>query len=463
MKDNILENVLDERKKFISFKNECNENSMQCDKHSVAGSVSQRACVYGGARVVLNPITDAIHIVHGPVGCASYTWDIRGSLTSGSDTFRNTFSTDFKEQDIIFGGEKKLEGAIDEIVKKYSPKLIFVYATCVAGIIGDDIEAVCKKMEAKYSIRIIALQSSGFTGTKSLGYKLAGEALMKVFEGADTEKIRGVNILGEFNVAGEIWIIKRYLEQLGIPVISKITGDSTYEELRRAPKAMLNIVQCAQTTTYLAKEMKEKYNIPFAKVRFLGIDDTKESLMTIAELLGDKNTIEKAKQLIEMEEAKVRPTLDYYKKRLQGKKAAIQVGGAYKVISLINQFKEIGMKVVEFGSQTGNAEDYKLLEGMCDKGTIIVNDSNPAELHKFIKESGADILVGGIKERMLAYKLGIAFCDYNHERKQPFSGYEGTVNFAKEVYTTITSPVWKSAKSEIIQEVEELTVNGVAL
>ncbi|MDR0843077.1 MAG: nitrogenase iron-molybdenum cofactor biosynthesis protein NifE, partial [Acidobacteriota bacterium] len=56
---------------------------MDCNKVSVAGSVSQRACVFCGSRVVLYPISDAIHLVHGPIGCAAYTWDIRGALSSG--------------------------------------------------------------------------------------------------------------------------------------------------------------------------------------------------------------------------------------------------------------------------------------------------------------------------------------------------------------------------------------------
>ena len=87
--------ILEERRQSIHTKEEhganttkgnsggCGGNGMRCDTASVAGAVSQRACVYCGARVVLNPITDAFHIVHGPIGCASYTWDIRGSLTSG--------------------------------------------------------------------------------------------------------------------------------------------------------------------------------------------------------------------------------------------------------------------------------------------------------------------------------------------------------------------------------------------
>ncbi len=52
---------------------------MTCEKQSLAGSISQRACVFCGSRVVLYPIADALHLVHGPIGCAAYTWDIRGS------------------------------------------------------------------------------------------------------------------------------------------------------------------------------------------------------------------------------------------------------------------------------------------------------------------------------------------------------------------------------------------------
>ena len=67
---------------------------MECNKASIAGSVSQRACVFCGSRVVLYPIADAIHLVHGPIGCAAYTWDIRGALSSGPQLHRNSFSTD---------------------------------------------------------------------------------------------------------------------------------------------------------------------------------------------------------------------------------------------------------------------------------------------------------------------------------------------------------------------------------
>jgi nitrogenase molybdenum-cofactor synthesis protein NifE len=441
-------NILEERKGFICCNSKNDKGVIKCDKESVAGAVSQRACVYCGARVVLNPITDAYHIVHGPIGCASYTWDIRGSLTSGPDIYRNSFSTDLREKDVIFGGEKKLAGAIDEIVQNGSPKVIFVYATCIVGVIGDDIDAVCKAAEKRHGIRVIPVKSSGFAGNKSMGYKAAGKALLKLMEAYDGSKYEGVNILGDFNLAGEMWIIENYLKRIGINIVARITGDGRVEDIAKAPGAKINVVQCAGSMTSLAKEMEEKYGIPFVKVSFFGIEDTKYSIMSIAKAIGDRKAQELANQLMIVEEMKVKLALAKYRDRLGGKKAAIYVGGGFKAISLIKQFNDLGIRTVMVGTQTGRPEEYETIRELADEGTVILDDTNPAELEKFIKEKGADILVGGVKERPLAYKLGIAFCDHNHERKHPLCGFEGAVNFAKEIDSTMNSPVWESLNVE---------------
>ena len=135
---------------------------MACEKKSVAGSVSQRACVFCGSRVVLYPIADALHVVHGPIGCAAYTWDIRGAQSSGRQLHRNSFSTDLQERDVIFGGEKKLAAALRELIAAYKPSAAFIYSTCITGLIGDDVDAVCREIEAEFSIPVIPVESPGF-------------------------------------------------------------------------------------------------------------------------------------------------------------------------------------------------------------------------------------------------------------------------------------------------------------
>jgi nitrogenase molybdenum-cofactor synthesis protein NifE len=56
-----------------------------------------------------------LHLVHGPIGCAVYTWDIRGALSSGPELHRLSFSTDLQERDVIFGGEKKTGSSAESV------------------------------------------------------------------------------------------------------------------------------------------------------------------------------------------------------------------------------------------------------------------------------------------------------------------------------------------------------------
>lgn len=439
-----IKNIIKERKSFVLYNQKSNSKNVDCEKHSVSGVVSQRACVYCGARVVLNPITDALHLIHGPIGCASYTWDIRGSLSSDDELYRNSFSTDLREEDIIFGGEKKLSLAIDEIMNKKSPKLIFVYATCVVGVIGDDIEAICKEKSLEYNIKIIPVQSSGFAGTKKDGYKAACHAILKLVED-EKQPLKdplSINFLGDFNLAAESWIIKSYFDAIGINVNVTLTGDSSYEKIKQIRKASLNIVQCAGSMTYLAKLLEEKYNIPFEQVSFVGVTDTINSLNKIASILGNKAIIDKTKKFVTEQFKLTNPILEKYRNRMIGKKVAIYVGGGFKAVSLIKQFNDLGIKPVVVGTQTGKKHEYDKIKSLTDEGTVILDDANPSELEYFMLQKNADILVGGVKERPLAYKLGLAFVDHNHERKHPLCGFVGAINFAKEVDITVNSPVW---------------------
>jgi nitrogenase molybdenum-cofactor synthesis protein NifE len=416
----------------------------------MAGSVSQRACVFCGARVVLNPVTDAIHLVHGPIGCATYTMDIRGSLSSGSELYRNSFSTDLKEKDVVFGGEKKLAACIDEVVTKYHPPAVFVYSTCVVGMIGDDIIAVCKAASARHQIDVIPVESTGFmSGNKVIGYRAAAEALLKLItpkEGETVQMTRKLNFLGEYNLGGEKWLVERYLKEIGIEINVAFTGDSTVAALKQAPGACLNIVQCTGSMHWVAQNLERTFGTPYIDVNFFGAENTAESLRKIAEFYEDEEIMRRTEALIDREMKNIQPAIQKYREKLTGKRAAIYVGGAFKAVAIIRQLQELGMEVVFTGTQTGKQEEYDRIRDMVDEGTVIIDDANPAELEKFLLEKEVDMMAGGVKERVLAFKLGIGFVDHNHDRKECLAGFEGAVRFAREVYITTCSPVWKHLK-----------------
>jgi nitrogenase molybdenum-cofactor synthesis protein NifE len=349
--------------------------------------------------------------------------------------------------DVIHGGEKKLAKALCQLIDRYRPKAAFVYSTCIVGVIGDDVEAVCRQVSAVKEIPVLPVHSEGFRGTKRDGYRAACEALLKLVGTGSIDGINrvSVNILGDFNLAGEVWIIRDYFEKMGVQVVATITGDGRVDDIRRAHGAALNLVQCSGSMMHLAQQMERKHGIPFKRVSYFGIEDMAQALYDTAGFFSERSPgiVDRTAELVSQELAAIMPQIAQYRSKLEGRKAAVYVGGAFKAFSLVRALRQLGMDTLMVGSQTGLREDYEELRQLCDEGTIIVDDSNPLELSSFLQEKDVDLFIGGVKERPIAYKLGVGFCDHNHERKQPLAGFTGMLNFAREVYNTVASPVWK--------------------
>jgi nitrogenase molybdenum-cofactor synthesis protein NifE len=283
-----------------------------------------------------------------------------------------------------------------------------------------------------------------------VGYRAAAEALLRLIrpkDGLEIKKNDSLNFLGEYNLGGEKWIVERYLREIGIKVNVAFTGDSSVEALKKAPEACLNIVQCTGSMHWLASQLEKEFGTPCLDVNFFGSENIATSLRNIAQFYGDDEISRRTEALIERESAALKPKLEQYRSKLQGKRAAIYVGGAFKAMAITRQLKELGVEVVVVGTQTGRPEEYETLSGMLDDGTVIIDDANPAELERFLLEKHIDVMAGGVKERTLAFKLGIGFIDHNHDRKDALAGYEGALRFAREVYITACSPVWKHLKA----------------
>ena len=101
---------------------------------TIPGIITQRGCTYAGCRgVVIGPIHDILHITHGPVGCSYYSWLTRRNLARPKpdqpiNFLQYCMTTDMQEEDIVFGGEKKLAAAIREAYAMFKPKAIAVWA-----------------------------------------------------------------------------------------------------------------------------------------------------------------------------------------------------------------------------------------------------------------------------------------------------------------------------------------------
>jgi nitrogenase molybdenum-cofactor synthesis protein NifE len=422
-------------------------------KKSEPGEGTERSCAYDGARVVLMPITDVIHLVHGPIGCAGNSWDNRGARSSGAQLYRRGFTTEMLENDVIFGGEKKLYKAILDLAERYrdQARAIFVYATCVTAMTGDDVEAVCAAASEKVAIPVIPVNTPGFIGDKNIGNRLAGEILFKYVIGTNEPPVLGeypINLIGEYNIAGDLWGMLPLFDRLGIQILSCFSGDAKFEELRYAHRARINVIICSKSLTNLAKKMQKTYGMPYLEESFYGMTDTAKALRDIARELDnivnglEKRTMqERVERLIVEEEARCRAAIAPYRERLQGKTAVLFTGGV-KTWSMVNSLTELGVEVLAAGTQNSTLEDFYRMKGLMHKDAQIIEDTSTAGLLAVMHAKMPDLIVAGGKTKFLALKTKTPFLDINHGRSHPYAGYEGMVTFSKQLDMTVNNPIW---------------------
>jgi nitrogenase molybdenum-cofactor synthesis protein NifE len=430
-----------------NHKKEGKGKNKSCTQVAQPGA-AQGGCAFDGAMIALVPITDVAHLVHGPIACAGNSWGSRGSLSSGPMLYKMGFTTDLNENDVIFGGEKRLYKAIQEVAQRYTPAAVFVYSTCVTALIGDDLDAVCQKASEKVGIPVVPVNSPGFIGSKNLGNRVGGESLLKYVVGTREPEYTtpyDINLIGEYNIAGEMWGVLPVLEKLGIRVLAKITGDARYEEVCYAHRAKLNVMICSKALINMGRKMEEKYGIPYIEESFYGIDDMNRCLRNIAKKLGCPELQARVEQVIAEEMSKLDEALLPYRARLKGKRVVLNTGGV-KSWSIISAARDLGIQVVATSTKKSTEEDKAKIKELLGEDGIPLEKGNAQELLSVIAKTKADMLIAGGRNQYTALKARIPFLDINQERHHPYAGYIGMIEMAKELDEALHSPIWAQVR-----------------
>ena len=492
------------RKKHILIKDSSKPDQViEANTRTIPGIITNRGCAYAGCKgVVVGPLKDMIHIVHGPVGCSYYTWGTRRNKAKSEEPTQNFINycvtTDMQEKDIVFGGEKKLAKLIDEVVDIFKPKAISINATCPVGLIGDDINAVAKSAEERHGLPVLAFSCEGYKGvSQSAGHHIANNILMdKVIGASEQEDAPGryaINILGEYNIGGDAWEIERVLKDIGYTIVSTMTGDGSYEELRHAHTADLNLVQCHRSINYIAEMLEIKYGTPWIKVNFIGIEGMSQSLRDMAAYFDDEELTQKTEEIIAREVARIQPMIDQYRKVCEGKTAFCFVGGS-RGHHYQGMYRELGIETVLAGYEFAHRDDYEgrhviptiktdadsknipelhvtrdekrfrvkvspeKLEELKKKiplseyrgmnfemqdGYVIVDDLNHYETEEFIRLLKPDIFSSGIKDKYVVQKMGIPAKQlHSYDYSGPYAGFNGALNFARDIAMSFATPTW---------------------
>ena len=471
---------------------------------TIPGILTQRGCTYAGCRgVVIGPIYDILHITHGPIGCGFYAWATRRNLvrppTGETNYLQYAMSTDMLEEQIIFGGEKKLRQAVQEAYDIFHPKAISIYSTCPVGLIGDDVHSVAREMKEKLGINVFAFSCEGYKGvSQSAGHHIANNGVFKHMVGLnDTpdEAEFNINLLGEYNIGGDAWEIDALLRKCGIHVTATLSGDVSYDQVCKVHTVHLNTVMCHRSINYMAEMMEKKFGIPWIKVNFVGAEATAKSLRKIAAFFESKKLTDRVEEVIAQETATLKPIKDAVTARCKGKKAALFVGGS-RAHSYQCLFADIGMEVIAAGYEFAHRDDYegravlptikidadsrnieelsveadplrynprktpeqmKALEAggltfkeytgmMSDmkKNTLVIDDISHHEIEKLIELRHPDIVCSGIKDKFIIEKMGIPCKQlHSYDYGGPYTGFTGAANFYQEMDRMLHTKIWK--------------------
>jgi nitrogenase molybdenum-cofactor synthesis protein NifE len=440
-----------------------------CSKPLVPGAAAG-GCAFDGAKIALQPMTDVVHLVHGPLACEGNGWDNRHASSSGSRLYRTAFTTDMTEMDIVMGnGEKRLYRAIKEAIARHNPPAVFVYATCVPAVIGDDIEAVCKHATQKLGTPCIPINAPGFAGSKNLGNKLAGEALIDYVIGTiepATVTDTDINILGEYNLSGELWQILPLLDKIGIRVQSCVTGDAKYREVASSHRVRVNMMVCSTALINVARKMEQKYGIPYFEGSFYGISDTSDSLRMIAAMLvergADPSLIPRTDSLIAAEEARAWARIEPYRTALKGKRVLLYTGGV-KSWSIVAALQEIGMEIVSTSVRKSTDNDKEKIKALMGGDAHMVDAIPPREMYAMLMRGEADIMLSGGRTQFTALKAKTPWLDINQERHTAYAGYDGMVELVAELHRAIVNPVWQELRRPAPWEVTDRDADRTAL
>lgn len=490
---------------------------------TIPGIITMRGCTYAGCKgVIMGPTRDIVNITHGPIGCGFYSWLTRRNQTDasapGAENFMTyAFSTDMQDKDIIFGGEKKLEQAIQEAYDLFHPKAIAVFATCPVGLIGDDIHAVAARMKDKLGdCNVFAFSCEGYKGvSQSAGHHIANNQVFRHVVGKVDQGKEGrfkINLLGEYNIGGDGFEIDRVLNKCGITNVATFSGNSSYDQFASAHTSDLNCVMCHRSINYVADMMETKYGIPWVKVNFIGAKSTAKTLRKIAKYFDDPELTARVEEVIAEEMPGVEAVLAEIRPRTQGKTAMLFVGGS-RAHHYQDLFAELGIKTVSAGYEFAHRDDYEgrqvipnltvdadsrnieeieveadperyrprkepkdlarlVGEGLELKGydgmipdmpekSLVIDDLNQYEAEKLVELIKPDIFCAGIKEKFSIQKTGIPMKQlHSYDSGGPYAGFRGAVNFYREIDRLVNSRVWGYLKAPW-QENPELSATYV--
>lgn len=412
-----------------------------------------KVCTPLGASIVFKGIEGCVPLIHGSQGCATY---IRRYLISHYKEPVDIASTNFSEETAIFGGEKNLFIAIENVTKQYNPKIIGIATTCLSEVIGDDIRKIIHKYKTENDTTIpelVFVNTPSFMGTHINGFHDTVTSIVAAFA-TERQNLNRINIFPGFLSPADLQHLKEILNDVTlnaimVPDYSDILDNEYTGEYEKIPKGGTTIRELKQTacakasiefgyilnksnpqTNSAAEYLEKTFDVPRINLNIpIGIKATDAFFESLKKITNKKTPKKYTKQRGKLVDAYV----DGHK-YVFGKKAVVY-GEEDFVVAMISFLEEIGIETVLCASGGDSGLLKKIIqEKVQPKSNINIHDNfDFEEIATACKELKPDIIIGNSKGYYIARELGIPLARVGfpiHDRlggsRIKHIGYEGT-------------------------------------
>ena len=403
--------------------------------------VPYRTCkLFGAIRVVLG-IRGSVVLIHGPRGCAyhiRYLLGVRGPFSGV------ILTTQMNERDVIFGASEKLQNAILQVDREYSPELIAVLTSCASSIIGEDVDSVIRSVKNDVKAKVIFIPAGGFEGDHIDGYKEALNVIVKNLVSEPERRLEdSINLVGLYRFGPDVEDLLNLLSKLKVDVNGILTVNSSLDVLRRLSEASLNVIMCEASGFEAAHLMEKLYNIPFVYSTLpIGIAPTERFLFKVLEGLGKEpklpEPIEKEKRLAVKEIEKIA-------EHLKGFRVAI-ISGSTRIAPLTEFVWELGMEPAVVSIDRLGEVTLELLDMVVKEHSLnprVLKEPDYREVLDALREEKVDLILGGLYEKSLSYELNVPLYDIMHSEERTM-GFKNAVILAQCILSKIKN--WKDEK-----------------
>ncbi|MDV3242541.1 MULTISPECIES: nitrogenase molybdenum-iron protein subunit beta [Methylocaldum] len=421
-----------------------------------------KACQPLGAVFAAVGFEGTIPFVHGSQGCVAY---YRSHFSRHFKEPSSCVSSSMTEDAAVFGGLSNMVDGLANTYNMYQPKMISVSTTCMAEVIGDDLNAFIKTAKEKGSLPaefdVPFAHTPAFVGSHITGYDNVLKGILWHFwdgKAGTTAPLTRVpnekiNFIGGFDgyTVGNLREVKRIFDLMGVEytiladnsdvwdtptdgTFRMYDGGTTLEETANAlhAKATISMQEFSteKTLPFIAEHGQETvaFNHP------IGVKATDAFLMEISRITGKP-----IPEALEKERGRLVDAIADSTAHIHGQKFAIY-GDPDLCLGLAAFLLELGAEPTHVLATNGGKAWEKKVQELFDsspfgKNCHVYAGKDLWHMRSLLFTEPVDFLIGNTYGKYLErdtgtplIRIGFPVFDRHHHHRYPVWGYQGAMN-----------------------------------